>query len=199
MLLGWNPGTDQEIFTFDELVKQFKLEKVQKGGAIFNQEKLDWMNKQYINKMTMKEFIFSAGHFLKKDIPEKALPLIKEKINKFGEIKDLLENELSFINPLSEYPKESLKWKDEKEISDTRIHLTIIINLLSNISKKEFTKEYIKSIVWPYAEEKGRGNVLWPMRFALSGKERSPDPFTLAEILGKEETIKRLRFAHEYI
>jgi len=199
MLLGWNPGTDQEIFTFDELVKQFKLEKVQKGGAIFNQEKLDWMNKQYINKMTMKEFIFSAGHFLKKDIPEKALPLIKEKINKLGEIKDLLENELSFINPLSEYPKESLKWKDEKEISDTRIHLTIIINLLSNISKKEFTKEYIKSIVWPYAEEKGRGNVLWPMRFALSGKERSPDPFTLAEILGKEETIKRLRFAHEYI
>ena len=65
--------------------------------------------------------------------------------------------------------------------------------MLGGINK--FTGENIKEAIWAYASEEGRGDVLWPMRYALSGKERSPDPFSLAEILGKEETIERLNFA----
>ncbi len=199
MLLGWNPGTDQEIFSMEEIIEQFKLEKVQKAGAIFDDEKLDWMNRQYISKMSMEEFKEYAKEFSPVNLNEKLLPLLKEKISKFGEIKDMLSGELSFINPLTEYSIESLKWKQEKDLISTKNYLEKIIELLSNIKDNDFTKEKIKESIWPMAEEIGKGNVLWPMRYALSGKDKSPDPFILADILGKEETIKRLKFAHESI
>ena len=199
MLLGWNPGTEQEILSFDEIINQFKLEKVQKSGAIFNEEKLNWINKQYIGKMNMEEFRNSAKDFLPKNLNDKLIPLIKEKINYFGEIENLLSNELSFVNSLPIYKIQLLKWKDEKDIRNIKIYLKNVIKIISEINEKDFTKENIKSAIWPIAEEKGKGNVLWPMRYALSGKDRSPDPFILAEILGKEETIKRLTFAYESI
>ena len=195
--LGWNPGTEQELMTFDEILAQFSLEKVQKAGAIFSEEKLNWFNKQYIEKLSLEDFTIRAKDFIPADASPKLLPLIKEKISKFGEIKDLFNTELSFINPLPEYPKESLKWKQEKDLVNTKIYLEKIIEILNSLS--DFSKESIKSALWPLAEEKGKGNVLWPMRFALSGKERSPDPFILAEILGKEETLKRLNYAYQNI
>jgi glutamyl-tRNA synthetase len=195
--LGWNPGTEQEIMSFGDILIQFSLDKVQKSGAIFNIEKLDWFNKKYIEKMTLDEFTKSANKFIPENISPKLLPLIKEKISKYSEIEDLLEGELSFINPLNEYSKESLKWKQEKDLVNTKEYLRLIIEKL--IGLNDFSKESIKIAIWPLAEEKGKGNVLWPMRYALSGKEKSPDPFTIAEILGNEETIKRLAYAHRNI
>jgi glutamyl-tRNA synthetase len=196
-LIGWNPGTDQEIFSLDELIKAFDLSKVQKGGAIFNVQKLDWTNKQYIEKMSMDDFKKSAKKFIPENISEKLLPLIKEKVNKFSDIDELIKGELAFINPLESYSKESLKWKSEPDLVNTKVYLKTIIGILSSLT--DFTKESIKTALWPLAEEKGKGNVLWPMRYALSGKDKSPDPFIISEILGKEETIKRLTFAYEYI
>ena len=195
--LGWNPGTEQEIMSLNEIISQFKLGKVQKSGAIFSEEKLDWFNKQYIGKMNMKEFEDHAKVFIPENISSKLLPLIKEKINKFSEISELINGELSFIKPLSEYPKELLKWKQEKDLVNTKEYLKLIIKKLSVLS--DFSKESVKSAVWPLAEEKGKGNILWPMRVALSGKEKSPDPFIISEILGKEETIKRLTYANKNI
>lgn len=196
-LIGWNPGTDQEIFSLDELIKVFDLSKVQKGGAIFNIEKLNWFNKQYIDKMSLEEFTVAAKNFLPADISSKLLSLIKEKISYFGEIKNIIETELSFIQPLSPYPRESLKWKQEKDLMNTKKYLKDIIDTLSQL--KDFKKESIKSAIWPMALKIGKGNILWPMRFALSAQEKSPDPFTIAEILGKEETLKRLNFAYELL
>ncbi|MEI7563884.1 MAG: glutamate--tRNA ligase family protein, partial [bacterium] len=97
--LGWNPGTEQEVMSFDEIINQFSLEKVQKAGAIFNEEKLSWFNKQYIDKMSIDDFVIAAKNFIPENISPKLLPLIKEKISKFSEIKPLFESELSFINP----------------------------------------------------------------------------------------------------
>lgn len=196
-LIGWNPGTDQEIFSLDELIESFDLNKVQKGGAIFNVEKLDWFNKQYIGKMSMEEFENYAKAFIPANTPSTLLPLIKEKINKFSEIPELINGELSFIKSLPEYPKELLKWKQEKDLINTKEYLNLIIERLSILT--DFEKESVKSAVWPLAEERGKGNILWPMRVALSGKEKSPDPFIIAEILGKEETIKRLTYANKNI
>lgn len=194
-LIGWNPGTDQEIFSLEELIKTFDLSKVQKGGAIFNVQKLDWTNKQYIDKMSLEDFKKSAKDFIPSGTSEKLLPLIKEKINKFSDIPDLLAGELAFVNPLSEYPAENLKWKQEKDLVNTKEYLKKIIEILSGLN--DFSKENVKAAVWPLAEEKGKGNVLWPMRYALSGKEKSPDPFIIAEILGKEEALKRLDYAYK--
>ncbi len=196
-LLGWNPGTEQELFSLDELIDAFDLNKVQKAGAIFNIEKLNWFNKQYISKMSLETFALAAKDFLPKDLSPKLLPLIKEKINYFGEIQATLDSELSFIGPLQIYQKESLKWKQEPDLINTKNYLKKIIEVLSNVS--DFSKESVKSSVWPLAEEKGKGNILWPMRFALSGKEKSPDPFIISEILGKEETLRRLNFAYELL
>ncbi len=191
-LIGWNPGTDQEIFSLDELIQAFDLSKVQKGGAIFNVQKLDWVNKKYIDAMSIDDFAKSIVEY---NVPNKLLHLVKEKINKFSDIPALLEGELSFVNSISDYDKNSLKWKQEPDLINTKSYLENIINILSKI--EDFNKDSVKNAIWPLAEERGKGNILWPMRFALSGKDKSPDPFVLCEILGKEESIKRLRYAYE--
>ncbi len=196
-LLGWNPGTEQEIFSIEELIQAFDVSKVQKAGAVFNIEKLNWFNKHYISKMSDVEFSVYAKNFISKDISNRILPLIKEKISYFGEIEALLNGELSFVDGVGSYDIESLKWKQEKDLINTKEYLKIIIEKLNSID--DFSKESVKAVLWPLAEEKGKGNILWPMRFALSGKEKSPDPFIISEILGKQETIKRLKFAHELL
>lgn len=196
-LLGWNPGTDQEIFSMDELVQAFDIDKIQKAGAIFNEEKLNWFNKQYLDKMSLEDFTLHAKDYIPTGTSPKLFPLIKEKVSKFSDIKDLVEGELSFVNPLPTYSKESLKWKQEKDLVNTKIYLREIITKLSTLD--DFSKESVKTLLWPMAEEKGKGNVLWPMRYALSGREKSPDPFSISEILGKEETLKRLNFAHDLL
>jgi len=196
-LLGWNPGTDQEILSIEEMISQFSLEKVQKAGAIFSEEKLSWVNRQYLDKLSIEEFKTRAQKFIPENTPLNLLPLIKEKVNCFSEIKTTLDTELSFVNPLPSYDKELLKWKQEPDLVNTKVYLKSIIDILSGLS--DFSKESVKTAVWPLAEAKGKGNVLWPMRFSLSGKEKSPDPFIISEILGKEETIKRLTFAYELL
>ncbi|MEK7464135.1 MAG: glutamate--tRNA ligase [Patescibacteria group bacterium] len=196
-LIGWNPGTDQEIFALDELIEVFDLSKVQKGGAIFNVQKLDWTNKQYIEKMSLENFVAAAKDFIPAGTSPKLFPLLKEKASKFSDIVELLEGELSFVNPLAAYPKESLKWKQEKDLETTKRHLKTVIEKLSQL--EDFSKESVKAVLWPIAESAGKGNVLWPMRYALSGREKSPDPFSISEILGKEETLKRLTFAHDLL
>ena len=201
-MMGWNPGTEQEIFSMDELIKVFDLKKVQKSGAVFNIEKLNWFNKKYIEKMSDKEFIEAVKPFLPTDVSGvlmKLMPLIKEKISFFAEIPEMLKGELSFIYPLQSYEKDKLNWRQEKDIQVTKSHLKNVIDLISKISPNNFTEEKIKESICPYAEEKGRGNVLWPTRFALSGKDKSPDPFIMAEIIGKEEVLKRLTSAYEII
>lgn len=198
-LLGWNPGTDQEIFSLKELTEQFNLNKIQKGGAIFDMVKLGWINSQHIKKMSdedLKENIsgFLTEDYKKRDL-DKVLPIIKERIEKFEDVKEMIEvGELDYFFEAPQYEVESLLWKeDTKDIAKS--HLEEVVKKLGDVS--DFTAEKIKEELWDFATEQGRGSVLWPMRFALSGRDKSPDPFTLAQILGKEETIKRLKTAAE--
>lgn len=205
MLLGWNPGTEQEIFTKEELIEKFDLTKIQKGGAVFNIEKLNWMNKEYIKKMSNEDFKIKVLEFLPEEIknlknynPEalnKILNVLRERIEKFSDIKDMSgAGELSYFFEVPEYEAEKLAWKEDgKEIA--KKHLTQVIDIFSSIDNNDFVTDKIKENVWNYATEQGRGSVLWPTRFALSGRDKSPDPFVLAEIFGKTETLKRLKIA----
>ncbi len=201
-LLGWNPGTTQELFSMDELIREFDISKIQKSGAIFNIEKLNWFNKKYIDTMSLDEFKTQAENFLPSDFPkefkEKIIPLLKEKIQFFGEIPKLIHGELSFISNVITYPKESLTWKGDT-LENAKKHINFVMDILQTISDSEFNKEKVKEVLWAYAEREGKGNVLWPMRYALSGKEKSPDPFVISEILGKEKTLERLKKAYEII
>jgi glutamyl-tRNA synthetase len=215
-LIGWNPGSgsDVEVMSREELIKLFSLEKIQKAGAAFNEEKLLWMNKQHLAKLSDEAYIAKIKDFssdVSPDMLRRMLPLIREKIHVFNEIPALFapEGELSFAvnsdrfsdNPLP-YTKELLMWRGEKDISQTKTHLKFVIDTVSQLSeisegdKNNFTVENIKVAIWPYAEKVGKGNVLWPMRYSLSGKEKSPDPFIIAGILGKTETVRRLTIAY---
>lgn len=201
-LLGWNPGDDREVMTLDEIIAAFDLAKVQKAGAVFDEEKLKWMNKQYMTKLSDAEYIVEARKFLGKEISEKllqnALPVIRDRAQTFGEIRDMFkrqegsEAELGFAIETPSYEAKKLIGKGETA-ENTSLYLKKIIELLTPVAS--FTADEVKKAVWPYAEEKGRGNVLWPMRFALTGRDKSPDPFLSAAILGQEESLRRLDHA----
>jgi len=206
--LGWNPGDDREILTMKEFLKDFNIEKVQKGGAVFNIEKLNWINKKYIQMLPDKKFISFVNEFMPEEIKklpnydkkiEKIIPVIKERVEKFEDIKKMHERgELKYLFTIPEYKIESLVWKEEN-IENTKKYLENILNLINKIKDNNFNSTTIKDAVWNFATEKGRGGVLWPMRYSLSGLEKSPDPFILASILGKKETIERIQSAIEKI
>lgn len=198
-LIGWNPGDDREIFTMEELIKEFSLEKIQKGGAIFNTEKLDWVNKEHIKKLSTDELESVVLKYLPKvsvEMIKKITPIVIERINKWDDIKTLKEKgEWEYFFTLPNIDAKKLFWKDERDTEKTKERLEKVINILQEISQEDFTEEKIKESIWDYATEEGRGSVLWPMRYALSGKDKSPDPFTISEILGKDETLNRIRVA----
>lgn len=157
--LGWSPQAqklEQEIFSLEELIKYFDLTKIQKSGAIFNLEKLNWFNKEYLKKLPESEQL--------------------EKIKQ--------EHEFFATKPENIAP----------ELLKNTEHLPAVIKILETILESDFADpEKIKSAIWDFASEKGRGEVLWPMRVALTGQAKSPDPFTVAAILGKTESLERLR------
>lgn len=199
-MIGWNPGTDQEIFSREDLLEQFSIEKVQKSGAAFNLEKLDWINKEWLAKLSDDEFIaYLEDVWVQCTVREEAqsvfLELLRERTHKRSEIIEMIDaGELVYLSESLEYAPESLIWKKSDKDS-TLSHLREISIRLEDVS--QWNIDNVKSSIWDYAEEEGKGDVLWPMRFALSGKDRSPDPFTLAFILGKEKTLQRISSAIE--
>lgn len=200
-LIGWNPGTDQEVFTLDELIKAFDLSKVQKGGAVFNVEKLNWINREHMKRMAARDRCLTIEQYAPesydRDMLKKISELLLERINAFGEIPDVLQNEFHFFFAKPSYAPELLVWK-KSNLSDARRHITYVIDALEKAPEDAWTsEESVKALLWDYAEKEGRGDVLWPVRVALSGQERSPDPFVIASVLGKDETLARLRAAIE--
>ncbi|NQV93154.1 glutamate--tRNA ligase, partial [Candidatus Kaiserbacteria bacterium] len=198
--LGWNPGTEKEVYSLEELINDFSLEQVQKGGAVFDIQKLNWFNQQHLRALSPEcyiELLETRNNIPKglKQLPqyshERFNKMIKEETERVTTLKELEEliNKREF-NYYFDSPKidAKLTWKEEG--SDTaKKHLGVVIEKLQTLSENAFTTDAVKETLWGYAEEVGKGSVLWPMRVALSGKEKSPDPFTLAEIFGKEETI----------
>jgi len=200
--IGWNPGGEREIFSKDELVKEFSLGRIQKSAGIFNMERLDWYNREYLKKLPMKDLEIHVAEELKtedKIFVKKITPIIADRINKISDIGELKSGELFFFFNEPEYSKKMLLWRKEPDMEKTKKHLEEVIKLLNGLNENDFNQDKIKEAIWNYAEKEGRGNVLWPMRVALTGMDKSPDPFAVAEILGKDKTIKRLKYAVEKI
>ncbi len=194
-LCGWNPGTEQELFTRAELEQVFDLDKVQKAGAVFNEEKLNWFNREYIKKLSPEEQKNGIAKFLPEKfnvVIDKLLPIIIERINYFGEVTTMAnEGEFDYYLDRPEVDLGKVSWKGEGN-DKAKIHIREALKLLETVSEDSWNAEIIKNTVWSYAEQVGKGNVLWPIRFTLSGRDKSPDPFILAVILGKQETLARL-------
>lgn len=199
-LIGWNPGTEQEVFTKDELIQAFDISKIQKAGGAFNEDKLDWMNKEHLKKMGENEVIKEISDRLEKNgftgeesFIKKVSKIIFEHISKWGDI-DIMSGagELSFYFNIPEYETSLLSWKGDS-LENSKKHLEWVKEKLSTAGDADFeSSDTIKSLIFDYATENGRGNVLWPLRVSLSGKEKSPDPFTLLYVFGKNESLQRI-------
>lgn len=193
--LGWNPGTDQEIFSLGELVQAFDFSHVQKSGAIWSAEKLDWMNGEYIRNLSIDRLKTISRSFLPPGAEEHPklediLRLEQPRLKKLSE----LEERTSFFFREPEYDVSLLRWKsmtDEDLITSLKKSETLI----SALADGEFT---VDTLTRKFLDEIGvgdKGAILWPLRVALSGKKASPGPFEIMTVLGKIETEKRIQMA----
>lgn len=207
-LIGWNPGTDQEIFTKDELIAAFDLSRIQKAGGAFNEEKLKWMNKEHLNRLSMAEFQHMVGNALPQEIAElpqfdhdrlaRLIPVIRERAHTMHEVTEAAEaGEYTFAFSAPDVDPELIMWKKDTSPKDAVPRLMHAAALLHEASFE--SPDAIKAALWTYAEEVGRGELLWPLRVALTGRKESPDPFTVAFIIGREETLARIKTACDKI
>ncbi|MFH1565323.1 MAG: glutamate--tRNA ligase [bacterium] len=255
-LLGWNPGegSEQEIFSMDELIEKFDINKVNKSGAVFNIEKLDWMNGMYIRKMDIDELTKKCLPYFKKWFSENEIKFDKNNytasesprgdsdgapeentkvldtqggvqhlpcsagVSRQGTpapadldyIKKIVSIEQTRLKKLSDitdnikffyfddlkYDPKKIVWKKSNP-QDTKKNLQLCLGLLNNIGVQEFTRENLEIKFKELIEKEkiGVGDILWPLRYALTAEEKSPNPFEVAWVLGKSRSIERVERA----
>lgn len=198
-LLGWNPGTEQEIFTLTELIDRFSIERIQKAGAVFDREKLDWLQGQWIRRLTPEEFVHRLKPFLEQhlapalkdpDLTTRAA-LIQDRLTLLSEGPDMLRffyEEPTVTMELLANTKQKLTPTLVQEI------LPQLYATLETILEEAWNRSTIEEKLRALMESKGYklGQILWPLRAALTGRPYSPGAFEVAEALGKEKTLQRL-------
>ncbi len=194
-LLGWNDGTEQELFSLEELAEKFDLNRVHKAGAKFDPEKNKWFNHQYLQKQSdddlAKAFapvLYEKGIDVDFTTLAKIVSLIKERANFVSEFWDL--SDYFFQAPISYDEKAAKNWKEE-----TPGLMQQLISVLENVG--DFSSVNVETIVkdWMTKNEIGMGKVMQPFRLSLVGALKGPHLFDIVELIGKDETIKRLEKA----
>lgn len=185
----------KEILSKEEMVEEFDLAKVHKSGAVFDVKKLNWINAQHVRKLTPDRLRGVTGI---SEIPDSAVPLITERLERLSEAR-----EYSYLWSEPKYDKELLCWKDSSidRVKEVLREIITIINNYNFENGKEGLRfaldELSKKAAGPDSKVSGgdRGLVYWPLRVALSGKQKSPDPVDIAFVIGKEKTIERVGVA----
>jgi glutamyl-tRNA synthetase len=196
-LLGWNPGTEREKFTLEELVEAFDLSGISKSPAIFDVHKLTWLNGQFIREMPLEKFHEAALPWIRKAVRREDIDLVKisrvlhERTEKLSDI----PGQLDFIDALPEYSPAlyvSKKMKTDEKVSLES--LRALLPMLEALSP--WDHETLHREVFALIEKKGvkSGVILWPLRTALSGRQFTPGGgVELADIFGREESLRRIR------
>jgi len=187
-LLGWHPEGDREIISLEEMIKEFKLERLNKSPAVFNISKLNYFNRYYLRQKKAEEILplLDFSKYINDYSQEKILKIIELGKERALTLNDILPS-VDFFFYDFDYPAELLIWKDvsKKKIKN---NLKQILNEFKKISAEDFTASKIKEILDNLAPT-NKGEYFWPLRVALSGKTASPPPFDLAEVFGKERTM----------
>ena len=199
-LLGWSPEDNQEIFTLDELIEKFDYRHISKSPAVFDIVKLKWMNGEYIKAMDNEKFYDMAMPYIKEVITKdldlkKILDMVKTRIEVLPDIKDHVD----FFEELPEYDIEMYTHKKMK--TDSAISLEVLKEVLPMLeATDDYSVDNLHDIMMKYIADKGikNGTGLWPVRTAVSGKQMTPaGAFEIMEVIGKEETIKRIKVGIE--
>ena len=211
VFLGWNPGTEQEIFSLNELVDAFSIEHLHKAGAVFDLDKLDWFNSVYIRKMSIPQLIQQLAPYLleagintggfPKEFLEKVVALEQERLKKLSEIGERVR--YFFEDP--QYPPGLLVWK-KSNAESAKTCLGKLLEFISNIPADKFTKTELELAIKEFIEKNNlkTGDVLWPLRVALTGLEASPGPFEIMDAFGvlpegKDVVLKRIQKATQIL
>ena len=196
--LGWNPGDERDYLDRKTLSEIFDLADVHKGSAIFDEVKLLSVNQHWMRVLSDDDFI-ARGSFSAPDASKlrKAVPLLKERARTFGEARDMLAGELSCLFKEPVLDQALLVAKEPEGRAGVAKNALKSLSEAIKTLPEDVSSEAVKETLMPLADAEeakgkgGRGAVLWPLRYALSGQERSPDPFTLISILGPAEAVSR--------
>ncbi|RGF17353.1 glutamate--tRNA ligase [Blautia sp. AM22-22LB] len=197
-LLGWSPSSDNEIFSLEELVKEFDYHRISKSPAVFDMVKLRWMNGEYMKKMDDDKFYEMALPYLKETITKdldfhKIAAMVKTRIEVFPDIKDHVD----FFEKVPEYETSMYVHKKMKTNEETSLQVLSEVQPLLE-AQEDFSNDALFEMLSAYAKEHGYkvGYVMWPIRTALSGKQMTPAGATeILEVLGKEESLVRIQAA----
>ena len=194
-LLGWNDGTEQELFSLDELAEKFDLNRVHKAGAKFDPDKNKWFNHQYLQKQNDEELakafapiLYEKGIDVDYTTLVKIVSSIKERANFVSDFWEL--SDYFFLAPTTYDEKASKNWKEETP--SLMKHVSEVLNSIEN-----FTSVNIETILknWMTENEIGMGKVMQPLRLSLVGALKGPHLFDIIEMIGKQETNKRIEKA----
>ncbi len=202
-LLGWNPKTNQEIFSMNELIEKFNLEGLSKSPAVFDYDKLDWMSGEYFKAMTDENFAEAADKFfgaLDENLSAKKVylsSLLKTRVNRLSQIPDTIK----FLQVMPPLDAELFINKRNKVTVEKSIEIiTPALKILEGV--ENWTVDALNEKIFAFVEESGlkMGTVMWPLRIALSGQKVTPGGVTeILFLLGREESFRRLNSALEFL
>lgn len=195
-LLGWSPEDNREIFSLEELIREFDYRRISKSPAVFDSVKLRWMNGEYIKAMDFDKFYETAEPYLKKVLKKdfdlkKIAAMVKTRIEVFPDIPEHVD----FFEELPEY--DVAMYAHKKMKTDRASSLEVLKEVLPILEEQsDYSNDGLYQRLLQYVEQKGckNGYVMWPIRTAVSGKQMTPAGATeIMEVLGKEESLKRIR------
>jgi glutamyl-tRNA synthetase len=195
-LLGWSPGGTEEIFSLNDLIKEFSLEGLSKSPAIFDINKLNWLNGEYIRKMSQEDFYEVALPFISQGIKNKNIDLkkVSNLLQARTEVLGQIPATIDFFDELPEYDTAMYihkKMKTNEEISLDSLRSAL--EILKGVTEWNNQNIFDSLMALAASKEIKNSQILWPVRTAVSGKQVTPGGATeIAEILGKEETIRRI-------
>lgn len=196
-LLGWHPKDDREVLSKKELIKEFDLARVQASGAVFNEEKLNWLNREHMKALSdkamakmIKPFLAEAHLAAEESFIERWVAVERTRANNLRELVEFGK----FFFTLPDYEPSLLVWRESTREEAKKV-LGELSDELGAIDPKRFKKDALTGIIADLTGERKRGVILWPLRVALSGLKASPDPLDIMEVLGKEESLRRIDLA----
>jgi glutamyl-tRNA synthetase len=198
-LLGWNAGDDKEFYYLNELVENFSLERVNKAGAVFDLEKLNWLNAEHLRKKSetellslLKEELINSPYAEQNFSDSYLLHVITAMKERISFVKEILTKSSYFFEAPSEYEESALQKNWKPETPEQLMKLRDAFSLLENPSKEDF-EHALAGIAGELNISKGK--LIHPLRLSISGVSGGPGVFDIVVILGKEETLKRIQTA----